>query len=285
LNLTDSSGAGLNSPGRTALTIVDNDTTPPTTNPLDNRDALFFVREHYYDFLNREPDASGFAFWADQITSCGTDQGCIEVKRINVSAAFFLSIEFQETGYLVYRFYNAALDRPNNLPRYLEFIRDTQAIGLGVVVGAPGWEALVEANKVAYADKFVARTEFTALYPSTLTPTQYVDALYAHALIVPGAAERQAAIDEFNNPTGARGRALRRVVENQTLYAREFNRAFVLAQYFGYLRRNPNDSPDTDYSGYNFWLTKLNQFGGNFANAEMVKAFIVSGEYRGRFGP
>lgn len=285
LNLTDSSGASLNSPGRTALTIVDNDTTAPTTNPLDKRDAQFFVREHYYDFLNREPDPSGFAFWTDQITSCGTDQACTEVKRINVSAAYFLSIEFQQSGYLVYRFYNSALERSNGLPRYLEFIRDTQTIGLGVVVGAPGWEALLEANKVAYTDKFAGRPEFTALYPATLRPAQYVDGLYAHAGIVPGAAERQAAIDEFNNPTGARGRALRRVVDNQTLFAREFNRAFVLAQYFGYLRRNPNDSPDIDYSGYNFWLGKLNQFDGNFVNAEMVKAFLDSGEYRHRFGP
>jgi hypothetical protein len=285
LNLTDSSGAGLNSPGRTALTIIDNDTTPPTSNPLDNRDGIFYAREHYYDFLNREPDDSGLAFWAGNISVCGTDQGCLEVKRINVSAAFFLSIEFQETGYLVYRFYNAALNRPNGLLRYQEFIRDTQTIGRGVVVNSPGWEALLEANKVAYANAFAARSEFTALYPTTMTPTQYVDALYAHALIVPGAAERQAAIDEFNNPTGARGRALRRVVENQTLYTRELNRAFVLAQYFGYLRRNPNDLPDSNYDGFNFWLGKLNQFNGNFINAEMVKAFISSTEYRSRFGP
>jgi hypothetical protein len=102
---------------------------------------------------------------------------------------------------------------------------------------------------------------------------------------VPGAAERQAAIDEFSNPTGARGRALRRVVENPTLNARESNRAFVLAQYFGYLRRNPNDAPDADYSGYNFWLNKLNQFNGNFVQAEMVKAFISADEYKHRFGP
>jgi hypothetical protein len=83
----------------------------------------------------------------------------------------------------------------------------------------------------------------------------------------------------------ARARALRLVAENATLMQQEFNRAFVLMQYFGYLRRNPNDAQDTDYSGYDFWLTKLNEFNGNFVNAEMVKAFILSGEYRGRFGP
>ena len=30
-------------------------------------------------------------------------------------------------------------------------------------------------------------------------------------------------------------------------------------QYIGYLRRNPNDAPDTNYAGYDFWLDKLNQ--------------------------
>ncbi len=285
VQLVDSTGSGLNSPGRAVLTIVDNDTTPPTNNPLDQSDAQFYVRQHYYDFLSRIPDQSGLDFWTNQITSCGTDAQCRQVKRVNVSAAYFLSIEFQETGFFVHRFYNAALNRANGLPRYLEFLRDTQSIGRGVVVGTPGWEAQLEANKAAYAQQFVLRTEFFALYPSTMTPTQFVDAVYAHAVTVPSAGERQAAIDEFAIPTGARGRALRRVIENQILRNREFNRAFVLAQYFGYLRRNPDDQPDNNLDGYNFWLSKLNQFNGNFVESEMVKSFIVSGEYRQRFGP
>ncbi|MBA2704279.1 MAG: hypothetical protein H0U60_10550, partial [Blastocatellia bacterium] len=81
----------------------------------------------------------------------------------------------------------------------------------------------------------------------------------------------------------ARARALRRVAENSTLAQQEFNRAFVLMQYFGYLRRNPNDAPDSDFAGFNFWLNKLNQANGSYIDAEMVKAFIVSGEYRARF--
>ena len=80
---------------------------------LDNADADFFVRQHYLDFLGREPDAAGLAFWKDQITSCGANAACIEVRRINVSAAFFLSIEFQETGFLVYKLYKAGY---GNLP-------------------------------------------------------------------------------------------------------------------------------------------------------------------------
>ena len=55
-------------------------------------------------------------------------------------------------------------------------------------------------------------------------------------------------------------------------------------QYFGYLRRNPNSGPDSDFSGYNFWLGKLNEFNGNFIQAEMVKAFLDASEYKRRFG-
>ena len=117
-----------------------------------------------------------------------------------------------------------------------------------------------------------------------------MDQLFTNAGVTPTTSERNAAIAEFgsaldtNNVT-ARGRALRRIAENATLVTNEFNRAFVLMQFFGYLRRDPNDQPDTDYTGYDFWLTKLNQFNGNYINAEMVKAFITSTECRQRFGP
>ena len=80
---------------------------------------------------------------------------------------------------------------------------------------------------------------------------------------------------------------MRAVAEDQDLQSAEFNRAFVLMQYYGYLRRNPNDPPEPtlDYSGYDFWLQKLIQFNGDYNQAEMVKAFITSVEYRQRFGP
>jgi hypothetical protein len=258
-------------------------------------DPQFFVTRHYRDFLNREPDASGLAFWENEITSCGTNSGCTEVKRVNVSAAFFLSIEFQETGYLVYRFYKAAYGNISGAPvpvRFSEFLPDTQQIGQGVVVGAPNWQAKIEANKQSFAAAFVARSRFTTAFATSLTPTQFVDALYANAGVAsPPAAERTAAINEFGGAgntadASARARALRRVSENATLGQQELNRAFVLMQYFGYLRRNPTDPPEPglNFDGYNFWLNKLNQFNGNYVAAEMVKAFITSGEYRQRFG-
>jgi hypothetical protein len=280
-----------------AVVVHDNDLSAPTSNPLDTS-AVFFVRQHYLDFLNREPDSDGLAFWTNQITSCGSDAQCVEIRRINVSAAFFLSIEFQETGFLVYRIYGVAygnLTNPPNAPvpiRYEEFLPDSQEISRGVIVNVGNWQTQLEANKVAYTNDFVTRSRFTTAYPATLTPTQFVNTLIANGGFTPTPAEKQSYIDEFGTAqtsadVSARARVVRRVAENDTFTALVKNNAFVLMQYFGYLRRNPYDPPEStlDYAGFNFWLGKLNQFNGNFVNADMVKAFIISGEYRGRFGP
>jgi hypothetical protein len=257
----------------------------------------FFVRQHYLDFFNREPDAGGLAFWKNEIDSC-TTQACREIRRINVSAAFFLSIEFQQTGYLVYKTYQASFDSHEFL-KLRDFLPDTQEIGRGVVIGQPGADAQLEANKVKFFNDFVQRATFLApaAYPTTLTAAQFVDKLNANTYDPnnPGAGslttgQRDALVAQLSaNPASATSRALvlRAVAENSLFNDRQFNRAFVLMQYFGYLRRNPNDPPEAglDFAGYNFWLGKLNQFNGNFVNAEMVKAFITSGEYQQRFGP
>jgi hypothetical protein len=261
-------------------------------NPLDATD--YFVRQQYLDFLGREPDESGFNFWSNQIRSCGNDATCLEVRRINTSAAFFLSIEFQQTGYLVYRTYKSAYGNMPNAPvpvRLEEFLPDTKEIGQGVVVNKTGWETVLENNKQAFMSEFVQRSRFASAHPETMTPAEFVDRLFANAEVTPVGSQRAEAISEFGSAANtsdlaARARALRRVGENQRLAEQESNRAFVLMQYFGYLRRNPIDAPEStlDYRGYNFWLDKLNAFNGNFANAEMVKAFLLSGEYRQRFG-
>src|SRR5213078_4411021 len=156
--------------------------------------------------------------------------------------------------------------------------------------GQLGSETVLENNKQAFALNFVQRSRFITAFPTTSTPQRFVDQLFTNAGVTPSTSDRNAAIAEFGSATNtsdvaARSRALRDVAENSLLQQQEFNRAFVLMQYFGYLRRDPNSGPDTDYTGYDFWLAKLNQFNGNFVNAEMVKAFITSSEYRQRFGP
>jgi cytochrome c peroxidase len=289
----DSAAAGGVATSPAFKFTVFGDTSSITTNAID--DTNTFVVQNYRDFLNREPDASGLAFWSGQIAQCGTNASCVEAARVNTSGAFFLSIEFQDSGYLVYRFYKSAFGNLQNAPvpvRLSDFLPDAQLIGQGVIVNQTGWQTVLENNKQAYANAFVQRAQFTAAFPNSLSPGTFVDQLFTNAGVTPSSTDRSAAITEFGAATttadtAARARALRRVAENSILAQQESNRAFVLMQYFGYLRRNPNDAPEAtlDFQGYNFWLNKLNTFNGNFIAAEMVKAFLSSSEYRRRFGP
>jgi hypothetical protein len=255
--------------------------------PAQINDSQFFVKQQYLDFLNRDPDGPGLSFWINNIDLCGVNAQCREVRRIDTSAAFFLSIEFQRTGFLVYRLYKASFperpERPRALPRFQEFIQDTQTIGSGVVVLNVGWEQKLEANTVAFLNNFVARAEFQTNFPAQLTAAQYVDKLNTMTGGALSQAERDALVNGLSAGQETRATVLRKVAEDADFSTAEFNRAFVLMQYFGYLRRNPNDAPDLNFLGYDFWLGKLNQFGGDFRRAEMVKAFTNSTEYRDRF--
>jgi hypothetical protein len=279
-------------------------TNPPQLITIDDSD--FFVQQQYVDFLNRMPDPSGFGFWNSNITNCGSNAACIDNARVNTSAAFYLSIEFQTTGYLVERMYKSSYGSTSGsstfggthtlqvpIVKFSEFLPDTKQIGVGLIVGQTGWEAVLEANKQSFANAFVQRSRFTTAFPTSTTPTNFVNTLFANAGITPSPSELATAIGEFGGAADtsnvtARAKALRDVADNATLSNQEFNRAFVLMQYFGYLRRDPNNgNGDTDYTGYDFWLTKLNQAPGDhdhaFVNADMVKSFIVAAEYKSRF--
>jgi hypothetical protein len=294
IRLSDVVGGSLGAQSTATISIADNDMANGG-NPIDN--AGYFVRMHYLDFLNREPDSEGLGYWSNQITSCGTDQACIDRQRANVSAAFYLSIEFQQTGYLVERIYKTAygdgtgtsvIDGSHQISvpivRLLEFLPDTQEIGEGIIVGQTGWETALENNKVALMADFVQRSRFTAAFPTSMTAAAFVDALNANAGNPLSTSERDQLVSDLATAVKTRAEVLRAVAEDPDLNSAEVNRAFVLMQYFGYLRRNPNDAQDMDYTGYDYWLRKLELANGNFIDAQMVKAFIESSEYRQRFG-
>jgi hypothetical protein len=279
--VTDGSVAATGNSAATFFAKVSPDALPSEANlALDEaraRDPLSdsskFVRQQYLDFLSREPDASGLNFWTHEIEQCGADSQCREVRRINVSAAFFLSIEFQRTGYLVYRAYRASFGR---MPRYEEFSPDERVASDGLVVGAPGWEDKIAANERSFLDSFVARPQFRQVFDG-MSDGQYVDALFANAGVAPAASERESLVAGLRDGSETRPTVLGKVIGNDAFTRQEKSNAFVLMQYFGYLRRSP------DEAGYNFWLGKLNRAGGNFVEAEMVKAFLDSIEYRDRF--
>jgi hypothetical protein len=253
---------------------------PGTNQPITIEDHDFFVQQQYVDFLSRFPDQPGFQFWLSQITACGANAGCVENQRINTSGAFFLAIEFQETGFYAYRLHRASFGGP---PRYENFMPNTRQVAAGVVVNQGDWQARLETNKQGFTNSWVQTAAFLQEYPAAMSNEAYVEKLRTKAGLTPSDINQQALVAGLNAGTETRASALRKIAEGAAFSAREKNNAFVLMQYFGYLRRNPDDLPDGNLEGYNFWLAKLNDHGGDFHAAQMVKAFLVSGEYKTRF--
>lgn len=267
-----------NPQGATILSGVFNTlATSMMSNDID--DTNYFVEQQYRDFLDREADDSGLDFWKRQISSCGDDAGCLERSRINTSGAFFLSIEFQETGFLLYRLNKLA---SGSMPRRNDFLVEMQATAAGVVVGQTGWQQKLEDNKRQAAERWTSRQDFRDRFEG-LSNRDYVGQLYTSADISGRELEKEDLIQRLDSGLETRGTVLRKVAEDADFSHRESNSAFVLMQYFGYLHRNPDEGPDHDLSGFNFWLNKLNEHQGDFHEAEMVKAFLRSGEYRARF--
>lgn len=303
ITLSNATTATLGSQATATLTIDDNETVNGSSNPLDQ--APFFVRQHYLDFLNREPDQGGFTFWTEQITGnvsnnpapCpGGDTNCVNTRRINVSNAFFFELEFQQTGSFVYRLCRAAFGNnqpfPNpfpsssfpgenlKMPSYQVFAQDRAIV--------TGGSNLAQAQ-LALANAFVQRAAFTAKYPASLaTADQFVDAVLANlqSIGVNLSSERARLISLY----GSLGRsgvmyrladdnAQTNPINNRAFIDAEYNRAFVFTQYSGYVRR------DSDIPGFVFWLDQVNSgplrdVGKQHA---MVCSFVTSTEYQQRF--
>ncbi len=268
-----------NQQGQTLLSGVFNTAGLVTQTANDIDATTFFVEQQYRDFLGREADDSGLGYWSSEIAKCNGDVACVDARRVNTSGAFFLSIEFQETGYTLYRFNKASF---GVMPRRNDFLVRMQAIAQGVVVGQPEWQAKLAANKAAAATAWVARADFQQLY-GAMTNAQYVDALFNNAGVIANDVERAALVQGLDAGTETRATVLSKVADNAEFKRKEQNPAFVLMQYFGYLHRNPDEGRDSDLSGFNFWLRKLEDNAGNFHKAEMVRAFIEASEYRDRF--
>jgi hypothetical protein len=293
ISLSNPQGGSLGSPNTVTLQILDNDSVnPPTAQPID--DVGTFVCQHYHDFLSRQADAGGAAFWTGEITVCGGNQTCINNKRVDVSNAFFFELEFQQTGAYVYRLYRAAFGNnqpsPNpdgsnpteahKLPSYSVFVADRARV--------IGGSSLAQ-SQLDLANAFVQRPEFLARYPGGLDGPGFVDAILNTIRNDSGAdltSQRTALIDLFNS--GGRGAVLYRLaddnvstnpINNRSFIDAEYNRAFVATQYFGYLRR------DSDIGGFLFWLSQVDS--GPLRDVAkqhaMVCSFITSAEYQQRF--
>jgi hypothetical protein len=262
-------GAALGFPSTATLAITDNDVVESATTPIDG--SRFFVQQQYFDFLSRLPDQGGWDYWTDQINQCGTDAQCTRDRRIGVADSFFFEPEFQESGAYVYRIYKAATGQ---VPSYAAFMPDRSK-----VVGG----AQLDASKTAFALTFVQRDNFVAAYPRTTTASDFLTTLLKQVKDNSGVdlSSQQAALTALYDGTDdGRAKILRQIADSQTFIDAEYRRSFVLMEYFGYLRRDP------DTEGFNFWLGQLNRFPLRDVGIQhaMVCSFITSPEYQLRFG-
>jgi hypothetical protein len=251
--------AGSRLPGETV------DVAPrQPANPID--DPEFFTRMQYLDFLGREPESGGLAYWMTKILACGSEPVCIDRERGAISAAFFDTKEFQDTGFFIYRVYKATLGCP---PDYKEFMEDRAKLALGPEL---------DSSRRSFVEEWIKRREFNQLYPAHLQADQFVDALIKKIASTSGVAlenQRRQLIDQLN-AGGSRANVVSTLAEDQAFSKAEHNRALVLMQYFAYFKRSPNPE---DYA---FWVDALDK-GAEDAHVEMVRTFVNSNEYRARF--
>jgi hypothetical protein len=238
-------------------------------NPLDT--AEYFVRQQYVDLMGREPEEGGFNYWSDRILECGKDGLCINARRVAVAAAFFMSLEYQESGSYFYDVYQGALTRN---PSYAEFSVDRRQVVGGATLGA---------QKATFAASFVVREEFVNKYQNNTSAASFIDALLTNVQQVAGvdlSSQRDALVityDSGGTINEGRALALHAVADNAEFKQALFNRAFVITEYFGYLRRNP------ELEGYAFWVNLIdNREAGNYRG--LVCGFITSAEYQRHFG-
>jgi Tol biopolymer transport system component len=258
--LSNPTGGTLGGQQTATVIITDNDTSSASSNPIDEK--AFFVHQHYLDFLNREPDPGGFAGWQNILSNCS--QGDARCDRTEVSSGFFRSTEFQVRGYFVFRFYSVALGRK---PDYAEFMPDLRRV-TGFLT-----DEQLEANKVAFINDFMARPAFRGKYDQLTVAGDYVNALVATAAV--NLPTKDGLVSDLAAGRKTRAQVLREIAESAEVYQKNYNEAFVVMQYFGYLRRDPD-------SLYLDWIKTMNQTGDY---RTMINGFMNSTEYRRRFGP
>ncbi|HUQ32737.1 MAG TPA: Calx-beta domain-containing protein [Pyrinomonadaceae bacterium] len=255
-------GAGISLGSQTSatLTITDNDSSSSLATPIDN--SSFFVRQHYRDFLNREPEPTGLQGWLDVMNNCPS--GDTRCDRIEVSAGFYRSKEFQERGYFIYRIYMVGFGR---IPHYPEFMPDLSRVS--------GFQSdqEEEANRIAFIDEFMLRPEFKNRYDSKTQPRDYVNELEKAADVT--LSNKEAIIADLEQGRKSRAQTLRAVAESNEVVVKYFRQAFVIMQYFGYLRR------DADI----LYLEWIKTFNATDSYRAMIDGFLNSKEYRQRFGP
>jgi hypothetical protein len=169
----------------------------------------------------------------------------------------------------LYRIYVAS---SGAMPRYKEYLRDLETIGRGVVLGSENQDQQFEDNINRWLADWTTREAFTKAF-GDLDNAQYEDRLVANAGISIDPAQRVAMVEGLSNAQETRSTVLLKIAQDPGFTEKEKYRSLVLLHYFGYLRRNPDDPPDRDLTGFNFWLRSADPAG-------LAVAFKESPEYQ-----
>ena len=182
---------------------------------------------------------------------------------------FALLAEFPQTTYFVYRMF---LVGERRILRVDEMLNAMRLLGRGVAIGSAEGKLQLEKNRVDLLNSFLASQEERW---GRLSNREFVETILSNADL-PTKDRFQRLMEMFDSASESRATIFRRVIDDRELYKREYNRAFVLAHYFGYFHRNPDDSPDTNMDGFNYWLEILNASGDY---RSLSRAFLESEEY------
>jgi hypothetical protein len=177
--------------------------------------------------------------------------------------------QFRSWSQAVYRLHVAAF---GSMPRYSDFLPDVEALGAGVVVSSlDEQQPMLEEN----FEQLVEQPKFHERFKA-LTSEGFVDALAANARLSLPPAERAAFADKLTSGALTRAQVLAAIVNHRDFAERERNRSLVLLHYFGYLQRNPEDAPDRNLEGFNFWLKEVETSG---EVDRLTRAFMASFEH------
>ncbi len=228
----------------------------------------FGDRDDLYAVVKTEPQAESEAPMPFAVAATDWEE-LIKNDPVNLLG------QYRSWSQAVYRFNVASYGQ---LPRYSEFLSDMHTVSRGIEIDAPEAQAKLNDRMRQFAESWVKSAKFQTLYKD-MTEEAYVDALMRNAGIKLEAAERETLRDKLKRGAMTRGEAILNIVNSGAFAEKENTRSLVLLHYFGYFHRNPDDPPDNNLNGFNFWIKEVEKSG---EISRLARAFMASGEYEHR---
>jgi hypothetical protein len=195
-----------------------------------------------------------------------------ELEKEVLSDPTVLVTEFDHWSFPLYLLHKVSY---HQLPRHEEFVANAAEVGKGIVVFGNEGDNQLQNNFKSFVERAVKKPAFKQLYAGK-SPAEFVDQLFSNAGVTPDAANRSALIDGLQKGSETQASVLLKVIGDDEVTTHERNKALVLVHYFGYLRRDPDDVPDRNWNGFNFWLSELEKSGDP---SRVTRAFMLSPEY------